>query len=70
LIRGTPTTATVTASRAATVLFLAREYVDRLVAGVPEIKQYLDDLAEERELDTQLVMSDEDFAEDDERVLI
>ncbi len=70
LIRGGATTATVVAGRPATVLFLAREYVERLVAGVPEIRQYLDDLAEERELDTQLVLSDDDLFEDDEQVLI
>lgn len=70
LIRGGATTATVVAGRPATVLFLAREYVERLVAGVPEIRQYLDDLAEERELDTQLVLSDDDLFEDDEHVLI
>jgi CRP-like cAMP-binding protein len=70
LLRGSPTIATVTASRPSTVLFLAREYVDRLVAGVPEIRSYLDGLAEERELDNQLVISDEDFIEADERVLI
>lgn len=72
LLRGGATTATVTAGRPSTVLFLAREYVDRLVAGVPEIKKYLDELAEERELDTQLLLGDDELVEveDDERVLI
>lgn len=70
LVRGAPTTATVSAVKPTTVLFLAREYVDRLVAGVPEIKDYLDALAEERELDTMLMLSDEDLVEEDERVLI
>ncbi len=70
LIRGGATTATVVAGRPATVLFLAREYLERLVAGVPEIRQHLDNLAEERELDTQLVLSDDDPFEDDEQVLI
>ncbi len=70
ILRGGPTTATVSASRPSTVLFLASEYVHRLVAGVPEIKSYLDALAEERELDTQLLLSDEDLVEEDERVLI
>ncbi len=70
LMRGGATTATVTASRPSTVLFLSREYVDRLVAGVPEIKKYLDDLANEREIDTQLLFSDDEILDEDERVLI
>jgi len=69
LLRGGPTTATVTASRPATVLFLAREYVARIVAGVPEIKSYLEALAEDRELDNQLALGGDDIAED-ERVLV
>ena len=70
IMRDGPTTATVTASVPSTVLFLSREYVDRLVTGVPEIKSYLDDLANEREIDTQLSFSDDEILEDDERVLI
>jgi CRP-like cAMP-binding protein len=69
LLRGAATTATVTAARNATVLFLAREYVARIVAGVPEIRKYLEALAEDRELDNQLAMGD-DAAAEDERVLV
>ena len=69
LLRGGPTTAKVTASRNATVLFLAREYVARIVAGVPEIRNYLEALAEDRELDNQLAMGD-DLGAEDERVLV
>ncbi len=69
LLRGAPTTATVTARRHTTVLFLAREYVERMVAGIPAIKQYLEALSEDRALDTQLaiVEDDDDFeiVEDD-----
>jgi len=54
LLRGGATTATVTAARQSTVLFLAREYVARLVANFPEIKRYLEALAEDREIDNQL----------------
>jgi CRP-like cAMP-binding protein len=54
LLRGGATTATVTASRQSTVLFLAREYVARLVGNFPEIKRYLEALAEDRETDNQL----------------
>ena len=64
LLRGGPTTATVTASRQATVLFLAREYVGRIVAGVPAIRAYLEALAEDRELDNQLTVGDDDGSED------
>src|SRR5207248_5880807 len=42
ILRNARTTATVIANRAATVLFLAREFVSRMVAGVPEIKSYLE----------------------------
>jgi CRP-like cAMP-binding protein len=69
LLRSAKTTATVIAQRAATVLFLAREYVARIVSGVPEIRSYLEALAEEREIDNQLVMG-EDETPSDERVLI
>lgn len=56
VIHGGPTTATVTAARPATVLFLAREYVARIVAGVPAIRDYLQSLAADRHLDTQLAL--------------
>lgn len=68
LLAADPASATVTAARPSTVLFLAREYVDRIVAGVPEIKAYLEALAEDRTLDTRLVM--EGGADEDEFVLI
>src|SRR6185503_10319732 len=51
LMRGGPTSATVQAASPATVLFLAKDYVDRIVAGVPEVKKYLEALAEDRALD-------------------
>jgi CRP-like cAMP-binding protein len=68
VLRNAQTTATVVAQRPSTVLFLAREYVDRIVAAVPEIKSYLEALAEDREIDNQLVMGED--APADERVLI
>ncbi len=69
LLRNARTTATVIAQRAATVLFLAHEYVSRIVSAVPEIRSYLEALAEDREIDNQLVMG-EDETPADERVLI
>ncbi|HEX3482832.1 MAG TPA: cyclic nucleotide-binding domain-containing protein [Kofleriaceae bacterium] len=68
VLRNAATTATVICVRQATVLFLAREYVARIVAAVPEIKSYLEALAEDREIDNQLVMGED--APADERILI
>jgi CRP-like cAMP-binding protein len=58
LLHSTATRATVTAVRQSTVLFLAREYVARLVANFPEIKAYLEALAEDRQIDNQLSLGD------------
>jgi len=69
ILRNARTTATVVAQRPATVLFLAREYVSRMVAGVPEIKSYLEALAEDREIDNQLLLGEDDTPAD-ERILI
>jgi len=69
IVRNARTAATVVATRAATVLFLAREYVTRIIAGVPEIKSYLEALAEGREIDNQLLLG-EDETPADERILI
>jgi CRP-like cAMP-binding protein len=69
LVRNARTSATVTATRNATVLFLAREVVTRMVTGVPEIKRYLEALAEDREIDNQLLLG-EDETPADERILI
>ncbi|HEU4726913.1 MAG TPA: cyclic nucleotide-binding domain-containing protein [Kofleriaceae bacterium] len=68
VLRNAPTTATVTCVRPSTVLFLAREYVERIVAAVPEIKSYLEALVEDREIDNQLVLGE--AAPADERILI
>jgi CRP-like cAMP-binding protein len=69
IVRNARTAATVIANRPSTVLFLAREYVTRMVAGVPEIKSYLEALAEDREIDNQLALG-EDETPADERILI
>ncbi|MBC7977718.1 MAG: cyclic nucleotide-binding domain-containing protein, partial [Myxococcales bacterium] len=68
VLRKAATTATVVCVRQATVLFLAGEYVERIVAAVPEIRSYLEALAEDREIDNQLVMGED--APADERILI
>jgi CRP-like cAMP-binding protein len=69
ILRNARTTASVVASRPSTVLFLAAEYVARMVAGVPEIKSYLEALAEDREIDNQLALGEADVPAD-ERILI
>jgi CRP-like cAMP-binding protein len=69
LLRNVRTSATVIAQRPATVLFLAREYVARIVQAMPEIRSYLEALAEDREIDNQLVLG-EDETPADERILI
>lgn len=69
ILRNARTTATVIATRPATVLFLAREYVTRIVQAVPEIKSYLEALAEDRDIDNQLLLG-EDEVPSDERILI
>jgi len=69
IVRNARTAATVIAQRPSTVLYLAREYVARMVAGVPEIKSYLEALAEDREIDNQLSLG-EDETPADERILI
>ena len=50
--------------------FLAHEYFDRLVKAVPEIREYFENLTEERLLQTSLLLADDQIVEEDERVLV
>jgi CRP-like cAMP-binding protein len=70
LIRGGATSATVKAASPATVLFLGKEYVERIVVAVPEIRKYLEALTEDRELDQQLAMQSDGAGEDDVIIMI
>ncbi|MBT8492040.1 MAG: cyclic nucleotide-binding domain-containing protein, partial [Deltaproteobacteria bacterium] len=70
LRKAATTTATVTAATQATVLFLSREYVDRMVENIPAIRDYLSNLAEDRELDTHLQMRPETSAEEDDGSIV
>ncbi len=70
LIRDTTTSASVRAVTPSTVLFLGKEYVDRMVAGVPAIRGYLESLAEDREMDTQLTLGTVADDEEDGSVVI
>jgi CRP-like cAMP-binding protein len=70
LIRGTPATATVRAARQSTVLFLAREYFERLMHALPELRSFFETLTEERLNETQELSPEDLLVLDDERVLI
>jgi cAMP-dependent protein kinase regulator len=72
LLNDEPATATVTAAKQSTVLFLAREVFDRLIEAVPEIGEYIRGLGEERAMDTRLLMERDDADElsDDDLILI
>ena len=54
LVTDQPTSATVRANTATTVLFLARDYVERLSDAVPEIQAYFEQLALNRARDNSL----------------
>ncbi|RLB55306.1 MAG: hypothetical protein DRJ42_06575 [Deltaproteobacteria bacterium] len=71
LLNDSPTTASVTAATNATVMLLAREYFQRLIAAVEPIREYVENLGDERLMDTQIVMATdadgeiEELSEDD-----
>ena len=54
LVTDQPTSATVRTATAATVLFLAREYVERLAEAVPQVQAYFEQLALNRARDNTL----------------
>lgn len=68
IVGDAPAAATVIATRPATVLFLGREYAMRMMAGVPEVKGYLEDLAQQRETENSLVLGEDES--DGDRILI
>lgn len=73
LVKGGEATATVTAARQSTILFLDKVYFQRLVSAIPEMRSYFESLSEERLADTRMLMGDEveiEDVEEDERVLI
>jgi CRP-like cAMP-binding protein len=75
LLHDEPTTATVSAARNSTVLFLDRAVFQRLVEAVPEIREYIEGLGEERLMDTQILMAPGDADEaldltDDDLIMI
>jgi len=70
LVRGGETTAAVRALTPATVLFLGREIVQRMISGIPAIKEYLETLTADRELDTQLTLGEVTEEEEDGSIII
>jgi CRP-like cAMP-binding protein len=70
LLRGTPATATVRAARPSTVLFLAREYFERLIAALPEMRAFFEQLTEDRLRAAEATLNDESVLDDDDLVLI
>jgi CRP-like cAMP-binding protein len=70
LVRGTPAMATVRATRPSTVLFLAREYFDRLIAALPAMREFFESLTEERLRQSETTISADDLIEDDEAILL
>ncbi|HEX3694893.1 MAG TPA: cyclic nucleotide-binding domain-containing protein [Polyangia bacterium] len=57
LIKNQPTSASVRAARHSTILFLAREYFQRLIEALPELRSYFEELSERRDIDTRRVLS-------------
>ncbi len=70
LLRGGATSATVTALSQATVLFLARDHVERMVAAFPELRRTLEELAVDREIDNQLASGLDTDGPEDHQVLV
>jgi CRP-like cAMP-binding protein len=70
LVRGVPSTATVGAARQSTVLFLGRDYFVRLIEAVPEVREYFEQLSDDRVHETARLLADDTMIEEDERVLV
>lgn len=73
LLDDSPATATVTAARVSTVLFLEKSIFTRLVQAFPTIREYVSQLGEDRLMDTRLLLEagvDEVELGDDDLVLV
>lgn len=73
LIHDEPATASVTAARSSTVLFLARDVFDKLIAAFPAIRDYVEQLGDERQMDTRILMEsavDAEELSDEELVFV
>jgi CRP-like cAMP-binding protein len=56
VINNQPTSASVRAARRSTILFLARDYFQRLVEALPELRRYFEELSTRRGMESQLVL--------------
>jgi len=65
LLSQRPTTASVRTVAPSTLLFLAGEYFQRLVAALPEIRQYFEGMATRRDLENRLVLESDLLDADD-----
>lgn len=63
-LQDVPVSATVRTKTPSAVLFLAREIVARLVAGIPAIGAYVEGLAEQRVLDTEQALAADEIEVD------
>ncbi len=59
LINQQPTNASVRAVRQSTILFLARDYFQRLIEALPEMRSYFENLAAARDIETQRLLGGE-----------
>ncbi|MCB9600546.1 MAG: cyclic nucleotide-binding domain-containing protein [Sandaracinus sp.] len=70
LINDEPTTATVSAGTASTVLFLEADVFRKLVGAVDAIRDYVESLGDERLMDQRISIEGDDFDELDEDDLV
>jgi CRP-like cAMP-binding protein len=59
LLTNQPTSATVTAALPSTILFLARDYFQRLIKALPAIRSYFEELAQRRHIETRIAVDKE-----------
>jgi CRP-like cAMP-binding protein len=65
LLHGQPTNASVVASQPTTILFLAREYFQRIVHAVPALAEFFKHLSDERQKDTRMALEGAMLDEDE-----
>lgn len=70
LVLEEPTSASVTAGEKSTVLFLSRELFTKLTSAVQEIREYVENLSDERLMDARLTMESSEIEIDDDDGLL
>lgn len=66
LLNDEPTTATVAATVESTALMLGKAYFERLVEAMPAVRDYLEQIGEDRQMDTRISMEPPEPALDEE----